>query len=179
MTQSPVPSPRSHRVPLPVLVAAQWLLPGLGFALRGQPGRGAVIGTAILALFAGGLLIGGLKVVDPFATWNWAGIRAKPWYIGQVLVGPVAVVCGRVARDPAYLTSHARVNEIGLLYTAVAGMLNLFAMLDLLRGEAPDERSAPPAGATGVTPAAGTASSPATPGDVTPDAPSSAATREE
>jgi hypothetical protein len=29
-----------------------------------------------------------------------------------------------------YVLSHARVNEIGTLYTAVAGMLNLLAIID-------------------------------------------------
>ena len=31
---------------------------------------------------------------------------------------------------PVGAKSHARVNEIGVLYTAVAGMLNLLAMID-------------------------------------------------
>jgi hypothetical protein len=69
-------------------------------------------------------------------------IRAKPWSIAQMLTGPVALggaawsiwaaadpdgAGGRAARG---VVSHGRVNEIGILYTAVAGMLNLLAMID-------------------------------------------------
>ena len=70
-------------------------------------------------------------------------IRAKPWSIAQALNGPVALAgaaCSVWAsadpdgddgdREPPGALSHARVNEIGVLYTAVAGMLNLLAIID-------------------------------------------------
>ena len=81
-------------------------------------------------------------------TWVMASrplteLRAKPWYIAQVLAGPVALassawsIWASTAPDspegdaqPPGATSHARVNEIGVLYMAVAGMLNLLAMID-------------------------------------------------
>ena len=77
--------------------------------------------------------------------WTRPGseLRAKPWTVPQVLVGPVVAAgwaCSVWAsRDPdgysgpreaAGVVSHGRVNEIGLLYTAVAGMLNLLAIID-------------------------------------------------
>jgi hypothetical protein len=68
-------------------------------------------------------------VVHPFTE-----VLNKPWYIGQVLVGPVALVASKVslgltAPGAAY-KAHVRVWEIGTLYTAVAGMLNLLVMID-------------------------------------------------
>jgi len=74
-------------------------------------------------------------------------IRAKPWSIAQFFNGPVGFVGGyfsyRASKvDPeiyksqpgrvvtAGVESHARVNEIAVLYTAVAGMLNLLAIID-------------------------------------------------
>ena len=70
-------------------------------------------------------------------------LRAKPWFIAQVLAGPVALGSSAwsiwAATDPngpdgdrrsPGATSHSRVNEIGVLYTAVAGMLNLLAIID-------------------------------------------------
>jgi hypothetical protein len=67
-------------------------------------------------------------------------IRNKPWSIAQVMAGPLAVAAGAGAviaseRDvttglPIGARSHARVNEIGVLYTAIAGMLNLLAIID-------------------------------------------------
>jgi hypothetical protein len=70
-------------------------------------------------------------------------LRAKPWFIAQVLAGPVALgSCawsvwasthpdgpGGDAPAPG-AASHGRVNEIGVLYTAVAGMHNLLAIID-------------------------------------------------
>jgi hypothetical protein len=70
-------------------------------------------------------------------------LRAKPWFIAQVLAGPLALGSGAWSvwaatrpdgpggDQPAPgATSHSRVNEIGVLYTAVAGMLNLLAIID-------------------------------------------------
>lgn len=66
-------------------------------------------------------------------------IRNKPWYIAQVLVGPInliaswgSVVASKVtaAGTTSGFRSHARTNELGVLYTAVAGMLNLLAIID-------------------------------------------------
>ena len=70
-------------------------------------------------------------------------IRAKPWSIAQGLAGPVAFagawwsVWAATDHDgddgdgePPGVLSHGRVNEIGVLYTAVAGMLNLLAVID-------------------------------------------------
>ena len=66
-------------------------------------------------------------------------IRAKPWSIAQVMTGPLAF-CGAYLSfwagpkdgsiESAGVESHARVNEIAVLYTAVAGMLNLLAIID-------------------------------------------------
>jgi hypothetical protein len=67
-------------------------------------------------------------------------IRNKPWSIAQVMTGPLSIVSAygsvvaserpTVGGSPVGAKSHARVNEIGVLYTAVAGMLNLLAMID-------------------------------------------------
>lgn len=73
-------------------------------------------------------------------------IRAKPWFIAQFFNGPVGFVGAYFSakastidpeaydRDRSQVTSgvesHARVNEIAVLYTAVAGMLNLLAIID-------------------------------------------------
>ena len=70
----------------------------------------------------------------------------KPWFVGQILCGPIALAASAVSIHAARPTaaavaasdspvqtvaiSHARSWEIGTLYTAVAGMLNLLAMID-------------------------------------------------
>ena len=66
-------------------------------------------------------------------------IRNKPWYIAQVLTGPINLIASwgsvdasRVGPDNTTrgFRSHSRTNELGVLYTAVAGMLNLLAIID-------------------------------------------------
>jgi hypothetical protein len=67
-------------------------------------------------------------------------IRNKPWYLAQVLNGPMNLVAswGSIrASQPSSsgqpftgFRSHSRTNELGVLYTAVAGMLNLLAIID-------------------------------------------------
>ena len=66
-------------------------------------------------------------------------IRAKPWSIPQIMIGPVDILCSwwSLAESDTSATghanatrSHSRTNEIGILYTAVAGMLNLLAIMD-------------------------------------------------
>ena len=154
----------------PLVAVAGWILPGAGYLLLGQLARGVTIGVTILFLFVAGVLIGGIRVIDvpgfnslgekklvivpdPDKTVGpsprqWA-LRAqplatvfeKPWYVGQVLTGPICLAASYgsvelakpenpgavVSRVPP---SHARVWEIGTLYTAVAGMLNLMAIID-------------------------------------------------
>ena len=155
--------------PAPLVALAAWIIPGSGYWLIGQAFRGTVIGVTIIVLFIAGILIGGIRVVDVpgyddrgMATYlNSAGqkvlrpeqgswsltsrpfseIANKPWFVGQILAGPICVAAGRVSiavSHPATATagssmiprSHARIFEIGTLYTAVAGMLNLLAVID-------------------------------------------------
>jgi hypothetical protein len=126
--------------PPPVVALIGWVLPGAGYVMIGQRLRGLVIGLTILLLFAGGLLIGGMRVIDPPTTLGFQPVLQKPWFIGQVMAGPVTMVANYAANHwtitgPSGLAasppwSHARVYEIGVLYTAVAGMLNLMAIID-------------------------------------------------
>ncbi len=136
-------SPKILMPPPPIVALAEWFLPGLGYWLIGQRLRGVVIGITILLLFVAGLAIGGMRVIDAPTGFTMPLIFAKPWFIGQVLTGPVSLAANYIANnwgthiDPNTLKqaagvamSHSRVNEIGVLYTAVAGMLNLMAMID-------------------------------------------------
>jgi len=77
-----------------------------------------------------------------------AEIAAKPWYVGQVFAGPINLLASIVSIHEAQMNlpmTHARLQEIGTLYTAVAGMLNLLAILDASSRAANPEHSAEPA----------------------------------
>jgi len=130
----------SQSVPPPLVALASWLLPGAGYWLIGQRVRAVTVGVTILATFTLGILISGIRVVqapDLSGPGNPAQqILARPWFIGQVLIGPVGIgaayVSSELAASPTYraIEAKARLAEIGTLYTAVAGMLNLLTLID-------------------------------------------------
>jgi hypothetical protein len=110
--------------PSPPLVAlAGWVVPGSGYLLLGQRGRGLSIGITIVVLFLMGVLIAGVRVIevpgyDPatgqrqlypvvnpqtgrIVDREWSllvsplsEVRDKPWSVPQVLTGPIAIISG-------------------------------------------------------------------------------------
>lgn len=126
-------------------------LPGLGHCYLGHVRRGLMVLAGVMGLFLGGMLIGGIDAVDRS--------EDKWWFVLQAGVGPTAFVVdsihqnvfkvdaregGRTVRrsalpDPTMnpggasarsTKSLGRVNEVGSLYVAMAGMLNMIAVLD-------------------------------------------------
>ena len=128
-----MPKRRPFNAPAPVIAIVNWLIPGSGYLMLGQVARGLTIGLTILILFTLGILIGGIHVVDPPNLSALKGnfvrtVLEKPWYIGQFMSGAIGLISGWIG--PMQPASHARANDIGTLYTAVAGMLNLLATID-------------------------------------------------
>lgn len=130
------PMPRSRLPVAPrsafLAIVLGWLLPGLAQVYVGRPGRGLVMGAAICALFAGGLLLSAFTCVNP-QTYELE-------FIAHALIGgPTALVLqlGPFAAggDPLALL------DVGRLYCAVAGLLNLVAICDAV-GEVLDQREA-------------------------------------
>ena len=147
---------RPTALPAPLVALCGWILPGLSYWLIGQRTRAVVSGGVILATFVAGLLIGGIRVIDipgydpagqpkmvrvgRTETTFWAlkydfkgEVLNKPWYIAQSLVGPTNMLAtwgSLKAAAAGHRMSTARVFDIGTLYTAVAGMLNLLVILD-------------------------------------------------
>ncbi|MGF1634327.1 MAG: DUF6677 family protein [Phycisphaerae bacterium] len=196
-----MPAKRKNLPPAVVAVAG-WLLPGLAHWLIGRRVRGYVIGATVLGIFLVGLLVAGVRVIQvpgydfngrrqyvavghsangqPLQQWQltaspFAAVISKPWYIGQVLAGPVTVLtswasleiadnwrvdgtdvatgnavslqveaanadlaadaaAGRgvqaTAITEAWPRTHSPLSGVGTIYTAVAGMLNLLAIID-------------------------------------------------
>lgn len=148
--------------------ALAMLLPGLGHWIRGEWRRGRMICAGVLGLFAMGVFVGGIDVVDR---------RESPvWFFAQAGTGPLAfgvdwihqngfkgvdratgvrrsalpderigpggwIEPGDGTGRPPKMRSVAKVNELGMLFCAVAGMLNLIAVLDALF---PSERGVRP-----------------------------------
>jgi hypothetical protein len=125
----------------PVALVLAILLPGAGHAYLGERKRGVCIGAGVLGLFLGGLLIGGVDAVDRKEDF-W-------WFTAQAGVGPVAFGVDAIHQslkvtdertgqkrsphpdeDGAYTKSLGKINEIGALYAALAGLLNVIAVID-------------------------------------------------
>jgi hypothetical protein len=135
------------------------LLPGLGHFSLGEPKRAVLLAVGILGLFFGGMLIGGIDVID--------SREDTIWFVGQAMVGPLAfgvdyyhqnhlkiaettklssgkVVPVRSAKPgegrgpngksvpgtPPSSKSLGRMNELGTLFATIAGMLNPNAIID-------------------------------------------------
>lgn len=73
--------PHTDSLDLPAGIAAA-LCPGLGHVVRGHLARGLLAAAGVLGLFFGGMLVGGIDVVD--------SREDRIWFIGQALVGPIA-----------------------------------------------------------------------------------------
>lgn len=130
---------RSAAAP-PVVALVGWLLPGAGYWLIGQRVRAIVCGVTIIVIFLFGILISGVRVVQaPDMTGRGnllSHVLTRPWFLGQVLTGPLGIgsayASDQLARSAAYgaIEAKSRLAEIGTLYTAVAGMLNLLTIID-------------------------------------------------
>jgi len=126
---------------IPAAVAA-WLVPGLGHLLAGHTKRGAILMLCIGGLWVVGLLVGGISVVQ---SRNTDG-TLRPWYLGQAIIAPSIAVeythdkfrARFEGKDPSpddpslpFSPAYGRAAEIGTLYTALAGLLNLLAIIDI------------------------------------------------
>src|ERR1051326_5214106 len=120
----PLPMATDRTLPPPPMVAlAAWLVPGAGYWLIGQKVRAATIGVTIVTVFVLGILIAGVRVVEA-PDMSGAGsvtarILQRPWFLGQVLTGPIglasAYAAGAAERSPRFhnVESKARIAEIG------------------------------------------------------------------
>jgi len=125
------------RIPIAGLLA--WVVPGLGHFYIGERGRGVIFMAVIALTFWTGVAIGGVKnTVNP--------TDRTLWFLGQVCAGvhPLAALAwGRQIEVPpdAHQTdwiAFGQTEDISVIYTAIAGMLNVLIILDVLvRAERP------------------------------------------
>jgi len=145
--------PSAVRIPLSGLLS--WLVPGAGHAFLGDLNRGIIVFVTIATTFWGGIAIGGVRTtIDPQ--------RQKLWFMAQICNGGHAIAAAawgygaRQGLSEAELAhSEWKSLEIGLVYTGVAGLLNLLVIMDaLVRADASQRRLVPrakarsPAGAS-------------------------------
>lgn len=117
---------------------AAWVVPGAGHWLIREHKRAVIIFITITLLFASGLFIGSIGVVDRTGS--------SPWYIGQMLFSPATGIIGEVVENSkeqqtdnagniipkTRYESFGRPCDTGQIYTGVAGLLNLLCVLNAM-----------------------------------------------
>jgi hypothetical protein len=98
-----------------------WLVPGGGHFLLKEKKRSIIIFVTIVLTFFTGLYIGSIGVINP-------GV-AKPWYIAQIMNSPMVDLLRRLTAAGDYPV-YGRPNEIGQIYTSIAGLLNLLCIVN-------------------------------------------------
>ena len=140
-----------------VAALCAWLVPGLGHVVIGEKARGVLVFAGIAFMWVCGILIGGIDAVDR---------KEDPlWFAAQVCSGPIAfgidgmnsalLKTGRVGElvdspaisrnaAPVKVSSYkgiAQVNEYGILFTGLAGLMNLVAIVDASTRRSSERRS--------------------------------------
>ena len=134
-----------------------WLVPGLGHVVIGERARGVLVFAGIIFMWLCGILIGGIDAVDR---------KEDPlWFAAQVCSGPIALgidgmntallksgQIGELLDSPAVSRNTAaakvnsfkgiaHVNEYGILFTGLAGLMNLVAIIDASTRSSSERRS--------------------------------------
>lgn len=141
-----------------------YLVPGLGHAYQKRYGKAILYFTVILGLYFTGLALGQWKVVY----WRWLNPLGNSekfcfHYLGQFFNGLVSlpaliqatlehyekptILWGFLAEpsqneiNRLYTNPGGRIVEIAMMYTTVAGLLNILAIYDALEGPAEQSQS--------------------------------------
>jgi hypothetical protein len=117
-------APRSkegHYLMLLIVGLAGWLVPGGGHLMLKKNRHAFIIFATIAATFGIGLYIGSIGVINP--------VGAKPWYVAQIMNTPAVAALGQMTKTSEHAV-YGRPNEIGQIYTSIAGLLNLLCIVN-------------------------------------------------
>lgn len=106
---------------LVVVGAAGWIVPGAGHFIIGQRAKGVIICLGVLAAFGLGIYLGSVGVINQAQEYLW--------FIPQMMVSPLVKILDVVTQNRG-LEVFGRSNEIGQIYTSMAGMLNLLCVVN-------------------------------------------------
>ncbi len=113
---------KENNVPLMLTAGLlAWLVPGAGHLAIRKPKHAAIIFVTIALTFLTGLYVGSVGVINP--------VGAKPWYVAQILNSPMVGLLGQITKAGNYPV-YGRPNEIGQIYTSIAGLLNLLCIVN-------------------------------------------------
>jgi hypothetical protein len=106
-----------------IAILSGWLVPGLGQVMLGHKTRGIILGGTVVALFLAGLVLTSFCGVAPFG-------RHDIWAIAQGFAGGLFWITA-LATKGMIQQKDLPLYQIGCLYAASAGLLNLLLLLDV------------------------------------------------
>jgi len=130
----------------PLAAILAWLVPGAGHFYLGLRKRAVLLFIAIELTFFIGLYIGTVRIVDP--------AQSMFWFLAQILTGLNTIIAYLFSTTLPSSYPDATVTVIydwsynmAVLYTVVAGLLNLLAVFDTIirAGRANIEQATSPA----------------------------------
>jgi len=100
-----------------------WVVPGAGHYMLKEKKRSIIIFATIVLTFLVGLYVGSIGVINPVDT--------KAWYLAQIMNSPIVAALGHLtATAPEKYRVFGKPNEIGQIYTGIAGLLNLLCIIN-------------------------------------------------
>jgi len=100
-----------------------WVVPGAGHYILKEKKRSIIIFATIVLTFLVGLYVGSIGVINP--------ADAKAWYLAQIMNSPMVAALGHLtATAPEKYRVFGKPNEIGQIYTGIAGLLNLLCIIN-------------------------------------------------
>ncbi|MFA5863601.1 MAG: DUF6677 family protein [Phycisphaerae bacterium] len=101
-----------------------WLIPGAGHWYMGDRIRGVIYFIAITMTFWIGILIGGALSTVNIKTNTY-------WFFAQGFAGGYTILSMLIGTLPGAMRSYSKTLDLSTIYTGMAGLLNIFVILDV------------------------------------------------
>lgn len=111
-----------------------WLIPGAGYYRAGLQREGLILFLVISGLMAGGLVLSDMEAIShslhPYAFWAQVGIGSVTIPLANIDLAAEKILPPMVSIKT--YQSIPPLNDTGVVFCCIAGLLNLLTMLDLV-----------------------------------------------
>ncbi len=100
-----------------------WIIPGAGHWYIGERTRAVILFITVTVTFWVGIYIGGV-----LSTVNFATNRA--WFFAHIFLGGYTLMTSVLSHSSSALPSYGKTLDLAVIYTGIAGLLNLLIIID-------------------------------------------------